>query len=108
MSESQVVLVVAAFAILAIAVLIASRQWLQPGVFSAIVYAIAGAAIILLLWRARVTLDWFHGGTWGFIIGFTLFASAFAGRTASERSFRLPFLGAMGLTMLAVNVVAHL
>lgn len=107
MSDTETWTIIFVFAILALVTLSAWRNWLKPGVASAILYALAGAGIILLLGRADIPPWWFDGSAGGFLLGATFVVSAFLGKERLERAFRLPFLLGLGAALLAFNVWAH-
>lgn len=101
-------LIAAALITIALVTLIGWRDWLPPGIFKTIFLFIGGALPVVLLYIARIPPKWFAGTALGFGIGALTLVSAFAGRTASERAFRAPFLSGFGLALLAMNVWAHL
>ena len=103
MSDTRIAAVVAAFVVLGLAVLVAHRRWIRSRLF----YAAAGAGMILLLWWARMPPQWFAGSAWGFILSFAFIVWSFASRTKEEALFRVPFVLALGGTLLLLNVWAH-
>lgn len=105
--SNPVALLLYVLAILGAVTLIATRQWLRPGRAAAAVYAVAGCAIIGLMYFHDIPPWWFDGGRAGFGLCATLLASAFVLGSRSERAFGRPLLLGMGVTLLALNVAAH-
>ncbi len=108
MSNVQLWCVILAFAILVVTMIVAWRKWLPAGPVSMTGYALAGAAIPLVLWWGDMPPQWFEGDTSIFILGGMLMLSSFAFYSKEERTFRLPFLLTFGLTLVILNVAAHL
>jgi hypothetical protein len=107
MSDEQVMLISAAMGIILLATIAGWREWLPSGVFKTVVLFLAGAVPIVLLFLAKFPTKWFAGTAWGFGLGAMILSGAFSGRTASEKSFRVPFLSGFGLALLALNLWAH-
>jgi peptidoglycan/LPS O-acetylase OafA/YrhL len=106
MNEGQAVLIIAAFAILALATMAAHFHWLRDGsLHQRILFFLAGAAISASLFLARIPPKWFNGSTAAFTLAASLTLGAFVGRDA--RGFRLPLLLGMGGTLLVLNVLPH-
>lgn len=106
MSTEQVVFVAAAFAILLAITLAAQFRWLKEGRVKTALVLLAGIAVVVSLRLAELPPSWFDGTKTGFVLGLTLTAGAFLGRSADERSFRRPLLLGMGGTLLAANAIA--
>jgi hypothetical protein len=104
---NPVALLLYILAILGAATLIAMKGWLRPGRVSAAVYAVAGCAIVLLMYFHDIPPWWFDGGRGGFGLTATLLASAFVLSSRSERAFGRPLLLGMGVTLLVLNIAAH-
>jgi hypothetical protein len=94
---------ISVFLILGISVA-AQFGWLGEGRVKTVVVFLAGAGAMLVLRIAGVPPDWFSGSATGFALGVSFTAGAFVG-TGAERSFRLPLLLGLGLTLLSANVV---
>jgi hypothetical protein len=105
---SLVIMTAGIVAIILLAAFAAQKNWLRPGPISTIVYALAGAVPILMMRAKNVPPDWFSGGKIGFGLGLSMMASAFLFRSASERTFRVPFLFSFGATLVVLNVLPHL
>lgn len=105
---SIVILTFCVVAVILLAGLVATKEWLGRGLVSAIFYTLAGSGSMLLLRSVNVPPQWFSGGKVGFALGLTFMASAFIFGAASERAFRLPFLFSVGVTLVVLNVLAHL
>lgn len=105
---SAVALLLYVIAIIGVVTLIATKQWLRAGPVSAAVYAAAGCAIVLLMYFHDIPPWWFDGGKGGFGLGVTMLLSAFVLSSKSERAFGRPLFLGMGVTLLVLNVYAHL
>ena len=106
MSERQIVLIVAAFVILALATLAAQFKWLRDGsLHQRILFFRAGAAISASLFAAGIPPRWFNGSAAAFTLAASLTLGAFLGRAG--RTFRLPLLLGLGGTLLVLNFLPH-
>jgi hypothetical protein len=107
MSERQIVLVIASFAILALATLAAQFKWLpEDSAVQRVVFLLAGIGVVASLFAAGLPPRWFDGSKSAFGLAAMLTIGAFVGRAG--QSFRLPLLLGMGGTLLVVNFMAHL
>jgi peptidoglycan/LPS O-acetylase OafA/YrhL len=104
---SAVALLLYVIAIIGVVTLIATKQWLRAGPVSAALYAVAGCAIVLLMYFHDIPPWWFDGGKGGFGLCAMLLASAFVLSSRSERAFGRPLLLGMGVTLLVLNIAAH-
>jgi len=105
MSGAQGVFLAAAFVlVLGIAVL-AQWGWLPRGKSKTVIVFVAGVATIVCLRLAELPPSWFDGAKTGFALAFTLMISSILGKTEDERSFGLPLLLGLGLTLFVANVV---
>jgi hypothetical protein len=107
MSDQQVWCVVAVFAIIAAVTALEMLHWLPKGRAKFAILFAAGVSIVALLYTAGIPPDWFAGDSDGFVLAGTLLAGGFVTRGAGK-SFGLPLLSGMGLTLLLLNVLAHL
>jgi hypothetical protein len=98
---------VAVVGLVMLATLAAQYRWFRDGSWiQRIVFFTTGVAAIAILRTVGVPPAWFDGSNAAFILGGSLFAGAFIGRSARE--FRLPLLTGMGGTLLVLNVLPHL
>lgn len=108
MRQGELSLIGIAMLTILLASIAAWRNWLPSGKLKSVLLFIAGALPIVLLFLANIPPKWFSGSAVGFGLGATMLASAFSGRTAEEKSFRVPFLSGFGIALLAVNVWPHI
>lgn len=78
--------------------------WLGEGRAKTVLVFLAGAGAMLVLRIAGVPPDWFSGSATGFGLGLSFTVGAFVGKR-EERSFRMPLLLGLGLTLLTANVL---
>jgi hypothetical protein len=107
MSQFEGTAIIAVFAILAAVTLCAWRRWLPPGKMRTVLYTLAGAGVIVLLWSADIPPDWFDGAGEGWWIAGTFLAMAFVGDGGVKSGLRA-FLLSLGIALAAFNVWAHL
>jgi hypothetical protein len=107
MTRLEITTIVAVFAILAVVTLSAWRRWLPPGKVNAVLYTLAGAGVIALLWMADIPPDWFDGAGEGWWIAGTFLAMAFVGDGGAKSGLRA-FLLSLGIALVAFNLWAHL
>ena len=104
MTSLQITLIAATFVILLAVTVAEMRHWLPSGRGKALILTVTGFAMIGLLYAAGLPSQWFSGNWRAFALGLVLTASAFAGRTPAEESFRKPLLGSMGVGLLMAHV----
>lgn len=79
--------------------------WLGDGRAKMVVVFLAGVSVILSLRLGGLPLWWFSASKGAFGLAASLIVGAFLSSIASERSFQLPLLLGLGLTLLIVNIV---
>jgi hypothetical protein len=107
MTGLQITLLLAMVGVLVVVTAAEMLHWLPSGRGKAVILTVAGFSMIGLLYAAGLPPQWFSGSWRAFGLGLFLTASAFAGRTPEEASFRRPLLGSMGVGLLVANVMAH-
>jgi hypothetical protein len=100
--------ILAAFAILAAITLCEMRRWLpaRGKVKFALVF-LAGAGIVGALWWTDIPPAWFDGGKQAFGLAALLLLSGFVAQREAGRTFGLPLLTGMGVTLIVLNVLPH-
>jgi hypothetical protein len=97
----------AAFLILGAVTAVVQLRWLPSGRVKTVLVFLAGVSVIGSLRIAAIPPWWFAGEKAGFGIATWLLLWAFvSGDPPEAREFGRPLLTAMGLTVLALNVVA--
>jgi hypothetical protein len=91
--------------IVIIITLLVQFRWLRPGRVQTVLTFVAGVLMMLCLWAGNVPPTWFAASKTGWVLAISLLLSAFVLRTAEERSFGVPLLTGMALTLIAANVV---
>jgi hypothetical protein len=105
----QITGVAASFAIVIAITLFEMRRWLPArGRFKFTLVFLAGAAIVGSLYATRIPPVWFDGGKEAFGIAVMLLLSGFVAEREAGRTFGLPLMAGMGVTLLVLNVLAHL
>ncbi|HKR66387.1 MAG TPA: hypothetical protein VJZ00_21850 [Thermoanaerobaculia bacterium] len=106
MTGDQIVFLSATFVLILGTSVLAQFHWLPRGKFGQTLVFIAGSASMISLRLAKLPPSWFDASASSFTLALTLSASAFLGRTDEERSFRVPFLLGIGLSLLIINIIA--
>jgi hypothetical protein len=104
MTDLQMVTLAVAFVVLLGVAGLAQLGWLPAGKPKTVVVFVAGVAVSLSLAAGGLPPLWFSGSKAAFGFAASLTLGAFTFRQA-ERSFGLPLLLGMGLTLLALNTV---
>lgn len=107
MNHQQIWCIVATFAILAAVTALEMLHWLPKGRAKFAMLFVAGVSMVVLLYTAGIPPDWFAGDAEGFVLGGTLLVSGLV-TSGKGKSFGLPLLSGMGMTLLVLNVLAHL
>jgi hypothetical protein len=107
MTTDQLVFIAISFLILAAITAAAQFRWLPRGRAKVAIVFLSGVAIIIPLRLAAIPPWWFEGEMAGFGIAVMLLLWAFVSAgNADGRTFGRPLLLGMGITVLAINVVA--
>lgn len=109
MRDSQVAGIAAAFVILIVVTVLEMRHRLPArGRFKFTLVFLAGAAIVGALYTTGIPPSWFEGEKEGFGLAVMLLLSGFVAEREKGRSFGLPLLFGMGVTLVVLNVLPHL
>lgn len=107
MKDREIWCIVITFAIIAAITLLEMRKWLPAGRVKFVIVFLAGAAAVASLYVAGIPPDWFDGEPSAFLLAGTLILSGWVMRGPEGRTFGFPLLSGMGLTMIVLNVWAH-
>ena len=100
------VFVAAAFVIIAAITAVVQFRWLRIGRVQRVITFVCGVLAMLCLWASGLPPSWFAASWAAFVLIISLLLWAFVLRGTDERSFGVPLLLGMGLTLLVANVVA--
>lgn len=95
------------FAIIAVITLLELKKWLPSGRAKFVIVFLAGAAAMTSLYLGGIPPDWFDGGRSAFLLAGTLILSGWVTQGSEGGTFGFPLMLGMGLTLIAVNVWAH-
>jgi hypothetical protein len=104
MTSPQATLIAIAFVILFTITAAVRWKWLRPGRLKTALVLLAGVLTVGALWAAGIPPRWFSGD--GSILGAFLAMNAFLIRGTEARTFGVPLLLSMGLSLIAINA-AH-
>jgi uncharacterized membrane protein len=107
MTDQQLTMVAISLLIVAAITVVVQLKWLRTGRLKTVVVFLSGAGVAGALRIAGVPPWWFAGekGGFGFAVSLLLWAWV-TDHPAEAREFGRPLLLGMGLTVLALNVVA--
>ena len=105
-TTDQMVFVAGAFVIIAAITAVVQLRWLRIGRVQRVITFVCGVLAMLCLWASGLPPSWFAASWAAFVLIISLLLWAFVLRGTDERSFGVPLLLGMGLTLLVANVVA--
>jgi len=106
MTGDQIVFLSAAFVAILSVTLLAQFKWLPGGRAGAVIVFAAGVLAVVALRLANLPPKWFSASAPSFALAASFLVGAFVHRTGEGRSFGLPLLLGMGLSLFVANVVA--
>jgi hypothetical protein len=101
---NQITFISIAFVLILGSALFAQFRWLPRGKAGFAIVFLAGVGSVAALWLAGLPPAWFEGEKTGFGLALFLALSAFV---TKEKTYGLPLLSGMALTLLVANVVPH-